>query len=50
MYVLVFLFRARVGIVKLYPYTNVGVNVSTCIYHNWFNNFGADVSGHTIKI
>ena len=50
MYVFVFLFRARVGIVKLYPYTNVGVNVSTCIYHNWVNNFGAEVFDLTISI
>ena len=50
MYVLVFLFRAKVGIVKLYAYTHVGVNVSTYIYRNWVNNFGAEVSDHTIKI
>ena len=44
--VLMFLFRAGSGIVKLYAYTHVGVNVSTCIYHNWVNNFGAEVSDH----
>lgn len=45
-----FLFRAGSGIVKLYAYTHVGVNVSKNYTHNWVNNFGAEVFDHTINI
>ena len=45
-----FLFRAGSGIVKLYAYTHVGVNVSTYIYHNWVNNFGAEMFDHIFAV
>ena len=45
-----YLLRVSECIVKLYYYTHVGVNVSTYIYHNWVNNFGAEMFDHIFAV